>query len=94
MGDRKPPSPATTSAQALSGLGSITSFTYRIYVNGTLDNTTTNVAGISYVVTGANHYIGLGCYTGNLGLGYGGAVLNRSSSDFRAGIPCDVSRLV
>lgn len=58
-------------------------FTYRIYVNGTLDNTMINVAGISYVVTGANHYIGLGCYTGNLGLGYGGAVLKGRLDDTR-----------
>ncbi len=58
-------------------------FTYRIYVNGALDNTTTNVAGISYAVTGANHYIGLGCYTVNSGLGYGGAVLNGRLDDTR-----------
>ena len=58
-------------------------FTYRLYVNGTIDTTTTNVAGLSYAVPGASHYIGLGCYTSISGFGVGGNVLNGRLDDTR-----------
>lgn len=58
-------------------------YTYRIYINGALDNTTANVAGLDYAVPGASHYIGLGAYTGNAGLGSGGAPLNARLDDTR-----------
>lgn len=58
-------------------------FTYRIYVNGILDTTTPDVAGLSYAVTGASHHIGLGNYTGISGPGSGGNVLNGRLDDTR-----------
>jgi hypothetical protein len=57
-------------------------FTYRIYVNGALDKTTQGVAGSSGV-SGASHYIGLGNYTTNGGLGFGGNRLNGRLDDTR-----------
>ncbi|KAF0221782.1 MAG: hypothetical protein FD174_113 [Geobacteraceae bacterium] len=58
-------------------------YTYRIYVNGILDKTTTGVAGLSYPVSGASHYIGLGNFTSIVGFGIGGNVLNGSLDDTR-----------
>jgi len=58
-------------------------FTYRIYVNGAIDNTTTGVSGLSSPVTGASHYIGLGCYTDIAGFGVGSSKLNGRLDDVR-----------
>jgi len=60
-------------------------FTFKIYIDGALDNTTTGVSGHSSpgTVTGASHYIGLGCYTGASGLGNGGSPLNGRLDDVR-----------
>ena len=58
-------------------------FTYRIYVNGVLDNTTSDVPGLSSPVTGDTHFIGLGCYTDIAGFGVGSAVLNGRLDDVR-----------
>jgi hypothetical protein len=58
-------------------------FTYRIYVNGAIDNTTTGVSGLSSSVTGASHYIGLGCYTDIAGFGVGSSKLNGRLDDVR-----------
>lgn len=58
-------------------------YTYRIYVNGALDNTTANVAGLSVEVAGDNHFIGLGCYTDIAGFGVGSSKLNGRLDDTR-----------
>jgi hypothetical protein len=58
-------------------------FTYRIYVNGAIDNTVTGVSGLVSPVTGASHYIGLGCYTDIAGFGVGSAKLNGRLDDVR-----------
>jgi alpha-tubulin suppressor-like RCC1 family protein len=58
-------------------------FTYRMYVNGVLDTTTTDVAGLSYPVTGTGHYIGLGNYTDISGFGVGSAKFNGRLDDTR-----------
>ena len=58
-------------------------FTYRMYVNGVIDTTSTDVAGISYSVSGASHYIGLGNYTDISGFGVGSSVLNARLDDTR-----------
>ncbi|MBI4849380.1 MAG: hypothetical protein HY808_12540 [Nitrospirae bacterium] len=58
-------------------------YTYRLYVNGVIDTTTTDVAGLNYAVSGASHYIGLGNYTGIAGFGTGGNVLNGRLDDTR-----------
>ncbi|MBI5055462.1 MAG: LamG domain-containing protein [Nitrospirae bacterium] len=58
-------------------------FTYRLYVNGAIDTTTTDVAGLSYAVSGASHYIGLGCYTDIAGFRVGSAVFNGLLDDTR-----------
>ncbi len=58
-------------------------YTYRLYLNGVIDTTTTSVAGLSYAVSGASHYIGLGNYTGSRGLGDGGNILNGRIDDTR-----------
>jgi uncharacterized repeat protein (TIGR02543 family) len=58
-------------------------FTYKMYVNGALDTTTTNVVGLSYPVTGATHYIGLGNYTDIGGFGVGSAKFNGRLDDTR-----------
>src|SRR6185369_1208270 len=58
-------------------------FTYRIYVNGVIDKTTSGVAGLSYPVSGASHYIGLGNFTSIVGMGVGGNVLNGRLDDNR-----------
>ncbi len=58
-------------------------YTYRIYVNGVIDTTTTDVTGLSYAVSGASHYIGLGNFTSIEGFGIGGNVLNGRLDDTR-----------
>ena len=58
-------------------------YTYRLYVNGVIDTTTTDVAGLDYVVPGASHYIGLGNYTDIAGFEFGSAVLNGRLDDTR-----------
>ncbi|MBI5044211.1 MAG: hypothetical protein HZC10_10380, partial [Nitrospirae bacterium] len=57
-------------------------YTYRLYLNGVIDTTTTSVAGLSYAVSGASHYIGLGNYTGSV-FGNGGNILNGRIDDTR-----------
>jgi hypothetical protein len=54
-----------------------------MYVNGVIDTTTTNVAGLSYAVSGASHYIGLGNFTSIYGFGVGGNILNGRLDDTR-----------
>lgn len=58
-------------------------FTYRIYVNGAIDNTVAGVSGLASPVTGASHYIGLGCYTDSAGFAVGSAKLNGRLDDTR-----------
>jgi hypothetical protein len=58
-------------------------FTYRIYLNGAIDNTTTGVSGLASPVAGASHFIGLGCYTDIAGFGVGSAKLNGRLDDVR-----------
>ncbi len=58
-------------------------FTYRLYINGHIDTTTTGVAGLTSPVTGATHFIGLGNYTDISGFGVGGAKLNGRLEDTR-----------
>jgi hypothetical protein len=58
-------------------------YTYRLYVNGVIDTTTTDVLGLSYAVPGNLHYIGLGNYTHNVGLRFARNVLNGRLDDTR-----------
>lgn len=60
-------------------------FTYRIYVNGAIDNTVAGVSGLASpgTVTGASHFIGLGCYTDIAGFGVGSAKLSGRLDDVR-----------
>ncbi len=58
-------------------------FTFRFYIDNVLDGTATGVPGTDSPVAGDSHYIGLGCYTGDTGLGAGGAVFNGRLDDIR-----------
>jgi hypothetical protein len=58
-------------------------YTFRIYINGALDTTVTDLPGLSYAVTGEDHSIGLGCYTDISGFGNGTCVLDGILDDVR-----------
>jgi hypothetical protein len=58
-------------------------FTFRLYIDGVLDTSMTDVAGLSSPVPGDSHFIGLGCYTDIAGFGVGSAVLNGRLDDTR-----------
>jgi hypothetical protein len=58
-------------------------YTYNVYVDGVLETTAVDVPGLDYVVTGATHNIGVGCYVDYAGLGNAAGVINAKLDDFR-----------
>jgi len=68
-------------------------FTYRIYISGTLDSVHPDIPGLDFDVPGNNHFIGMGCYIQNSGIGttpgspfYGKIDDTRISKVLRSGV--------